>query len=103
MKSLIISLEAEMDLNDIWEYIAADSADAADRFLEKLYDQMLLLAKMPGMGHVRKDLAESRSILFWPVGNYIILYRCKADCVEIAAIAHGKRDIPSFIRRRGIP
>lgn len=99
MKRFVLSPEAAQDLNDIWEYIAEDSLDAADRFLGKLYDQILALAQTPGMGHRREDVAEDRPLLFWPVGNYLILYNAKGF-IAIVAVAHGKRDIPAFIRRR---
>lgn len=74
MKRFVVAPEAAQDLDDIWSYIAADNLDAADRFLEKLYDQMVALSETPGMGHRREDLAEDRDLLFWPVGNYLILY-----------------------------
>jgi len=31
MSGYVLSADADLDLNDIWEYIAADSIDAADR------------------------------------------------------------------------
>lgn len=102
MKGFVLSPDAAQDLDDIWEYIAADSLEAADRLIGELYDQILALASTPGMGHRREDLAEDRPLLFWPVGNYLILYRTVNRPVEVVAVAHGKRDIPSFIRRRGI-
>jgi toxin ParE1/3/4 len=74
MKRLVVSPDAAQDLHDIWEYIAEDNLDAADRFLGKLHHQILALAETPGMGHRRDDLVHDRPILFWPVGNYLILY-----------------------------
>jgi len=38
MKSYVLGTEAELDLNDIWGYIAQDSIDAADRWIGKLFD-----------------------------------------------------------------
>ena len=102
MKRFILAPEAVQDVDAIWEYIPEDSLDAADRFLEKLYENIVKLAGTPGMGHTREDLAEDRPLLFWPVGNYLILYRAAKKHVEIVAVAHGNRDIPSFIRRRGL-
>ena len=52
MKRFIIAPAAAQDLDDIWEYIAEDSLDAADRFFGKLYESILKLAETPGMGHV---------------------------------------------------
>jgi plasmid stabilization system protein ParE len=45
----ILSVDADFDLDDIWEYIAADSVDAADRWIEKLFDAFEALRRMPGM------------------------------------------------------
>lgn len=36
MSGYILSVDAELDLEDIWEYIAADNCDAADRWIDKL-------------------------------------------------------------------
>ena len=85
MKRFVLSPEAVHDLYDIWEYIAEDSLDAADRFLAKLYNQILALAQTRGMGHRREDLAEDRPFLFWPVGNYLILYNATNGFIEIVA------------------
>ena len=102
MKRFLLAPDAVQDLNDIWDYIADDNLEAADRFLRKLYDQILALAERPGMGHQREDLGDDRPLLFWPVGNYLVIYRASNGITEVVAVAHGKRDIPTFIRRRGI-
>jgi plasmid stabilization system protein ParE len=34
----VLGSDAVLDLEDIWEYIAADSIDAADRWIAKLFD-----------------------------------------------------------------
>jgi len=95
----VLSRDAVEDINEVWDYIAEDSLDAADRVMEDFYQAIRKLAATPGMGHKREDLADQRPILFWPVGNYLIIYRvCRL--VEIVAVAHGKRDIPAFLRRR---
>ncbi len=35
MTGFILSAGAELDLDEIWEYIAADNIDAADRWIAK--------------------------------------------------------------------
>jgi plasmid stabilization system protein ParE len=37
VSSYILSVDAEFDLDDIWEYIATGNIDAADRWIEKLF------------------------------------------------------------------
>ncbi len=53
MKSYVLAPAAELDLDAIWEYIAADNLDAADRWTAKLFDAFDALARTPGMGHAR--------------------------------------------------
>jgi plasmid stabilization system protein ParE len=55
-----LSVDADFDLDDIWEYIAADSIDAADRWIGKLFDAIEALGQTPGMGHRREDLTSYR-------------------------------------------
>jgi len=64
----VLSVDADLDLNEIWEYIAADNVDAADRWIEKLFDAFEALARAPGMGHKREDLTDY-PVLFWPVAS----------------------------------
>ena len=56
MNRYVLSVDAEQDLNEIWEYIAQDNKDAADSWIEKLFDAFHALAFAPGMGHNREDL-----------------------------------------------
>jgi plasmid stabilization system protein ParE len=60
MRRFILAEEAVQDLEDIWEYIAEDSFEAADRFINKLHDHIRKIAQNPGIGHTRTDLAEDR-------------------------------------------
>jgi plasmid stabilization system protein ParE len=99
VKAYVLSVEAELDLDEIWSYIAQDKINAADRWIAKLFDAFEALASTPGMGHTRKDLT-NYPVLFWPVGAYLILYRVQAGRVEIVAVSQGGRDIPSFLRKR---
>lgn len=94
-----LGLDAEVDLDEIWEYIAADNLEAADRWIDKLYDAFEALGRMPGMGHRRDDLTQY-AVLFWPVGAYLIIYRAEPRPIQIVAVTQGSRDIPSFLRRR---
>ena len=99
MSDYILSTAAEFDLDEIWEYIAADNIDAADRWIAKLFDAFEALEQMPGMGHCREDLT-SYPVLFWPVGAYLIIYRAERRPIEIVAVTQGSRDIPAFLNRR---
>lgn len=99
MSEYVLSTGAELDLDEIWEYIAQDNIAAADRWIGKLFDAFDALARTPGMGHKREDLTPY-PVLFWPVGAYMILYRIQSEKIEIVAVTQGARDIPSFLRQR---
>ncbi len=99
MSRYVLGRDAERDLDDLWEYIAQDSVDAADRLIAEIFEAFELLARNPGIGHKREDLTKF-AVLFWPVGNYLIIYRTVGSLVEIVATVHGKRDIPAFLRQR---
>ena len=100
MRDYILGIEASQDVSDIWDYIAKDNIDAADSIVESLFEAFDKLASMPRMGHRRKDLVEDRPLLFWPVGDYLVIYRADRLPIEIVAVTRGSRDIPSFLRRR---
>lgn len=87
-----LSPEAVQDVIDIYEYIAQDSVDAAERVRAEIYDALLGLAAMPGKGHRREDLT-NQPVLFWPVRSFQIIYRPKSQPLEIIAVLHGKRNI----------
>jgi plasmid stabilization system protein ParE len=99
MNQYVLSVAAELDLDQIWEYIAEDNIDAADRWIDKLFDAFQSLAQAPGMGYRREDLT-AFPILFWPVGAYLILYRVQTEWIEIVAVTQGARDIPVFLSQR---
>jgi plasmid stabilization system protein ParE len=99
MSVYVLSEEADLDLDDIWEYIAQDNIDAADRWIGKLFDAFEAVGRTPGIGHNRNDLTD-HPVLFFPVGAYLIIYRAIRPTVEIVAVIQGARDIPAFLRRR---
>ena len=99
MNKYVLSVAAELDLEEIWNYIAQDNIDAADRWISTLFDAFSSLARAPGMGHKREDLT-AFPILFWPVGTYLILYCVQKELIEIVAVTQGARDIPIFLSQR---
>jgi plasmid stabilization system protein ParE len=97
----VLGEDAELDLEQIWDYIAEDNVDAADRWIDRLFSGFELLARTPGIGHKREDLTDL-PILFWPVGAYLILYRVQPQHIEVIAVMQGARDVPAFLSTRGL-
>ena len=90
------SEEAVFDLREIWSYIAIDNhnpaaADALWNDIEKACEQ---LAKMPSLGHQRKDLTPDAEVLFYCVRDYyLVIYRRGTKPLQIARVLHGARDV----------
>jgi plasmid stabilization system protein ParE len=63
MKEFVLHPEAYRDIEEIWEYIAADNLTAADRIVEEIYGAIRKLAPFPSQGHSRPDLT-SRPLRF---------------------------------------
>ena len=99
MSGYILGRDAVLDLEGIWDYIAKDSVDAADSWIDRLCDVFENLGRNPGIGHRREDLTPL-PVLFWPVGDYVIIYRAERNPVEIVAVTQGSRDIPVFLDLR---
>jgi plasmid stabilization system protein ParE len=95
----VLSLGAHADLQAIWDYIAADNIAAADSWNETLHRAFEVIAASPALGHRRADLTSS-PVLFWPVENYLIVYQVGPRSIEIVAVTHGARDIPTLLWRR---
>ncbi len=55
--------QASIDLDEIWEFIAADNLDAADRVIEDILGAIDVLVPFPHQGYRRRDLT-SRPLRF---------------------------------------
>ena len=72
----------------------------ARQMLVEFVESFRFLARTPGAGHVRQDLAEDRPILFLPMRDYLILYKPATKPLEILSIFQGSRDVPALVGRR---
>lgn len=91
---LRISDPAWDDLLEIWEYIAADNEQAADRLATGLQQLFGRLVKFPQLGRERPDLISGiRSFTF---GRYVVFYQPRADVLEIVRVRHGATDLNSL-------
>jgi plasmid stabilization system protein ParE len=57
MKPFVLTPAAIQDLQRIYSFISSDSPEAARRVLINLRAAMRRLARQPGIGHTREDLA----------------------------------------------
>jgi len=91
MSEFVLHPDAVKDLEEIWEYIAADSLDAADRVREEIYETIQSLVPLPYVGHSRPDLT-ARPLRFQIVREYVLAYAPDEKPLAIIAILHGRRN-----------
>jgi len=91
MSQFVLHPDANADLEEIWEYIAADNLDAADRVREEIYDAIQSLVAFPYTGHSRPDLT-SRPLRFQLVRDYLIAYAPDEKPLAVIAVLHGRRN-----------
>ena len=86
------SQEALDRLIEIEEYISKDSRDRAIKFVDQLIEHADLLSEKPRMGRTVLELAnpDIRELVF---KRYRIVYRLKANCIEILTVFEGHRRI----------
>ena len=87
------------DLHDIWNFIAADNPEAANRVEEAILRACDLLSDSPFSGSVRTDLT-LLPVRFWvvrPYSNYLIVYDPNQRPLRIIRILHAARDLSSVL------
>ena len=85
---------AEVDLLEIWTYIAENSFEAAEDVVRAIAQKCQDCAEFPGMGCRRDELSPGlRSVV---MGSYLIFYRPLEDGIRLMRVAHGSRDLPSL-------
>lgn len=90
-RKLIISEEAESDLEDIWDYIADDSPQDADSFIDQLFRKCLDITVLDGIGRARDELANG--LLSIPHKKYIIFFIRDDKRISVVRILRASRDI----------
>ena len=102
MSQFVLHPEAYSDLTEIWEYIAAESLDAADRVVDEIYKSINSLVRFPHQAHARPDLT-SRALRFQIVRDYVIAYAPDERPLTMIAILHGRRNprvLSAILNRR---
>ena len=86
--------QAELDLLEIWLFIAEDNEPDADRLIRRIVDRYRKLAEDPKLGRERNKLGQS--VCSWPVSNYLVFYRPRPDGIELLRVLHGARDLEAL-------
>jgi toxin ParE1/3/4 len=93
-----VAPETESDLDEIWYYIASESASAviAERIIDLITERFFLLGRHPHLGR-RRDEDLHPALRSFPVGEYI--YRADGDDVFVLPVVGGGRDIEGLLNR----
>ena len=102
MRKLLIQPQACADLVEIWQYIARDNLVAANRVGEELDSAIRGLVQVPGKGHIRSDVKDTR-YRFWTVRSYVIGYRYDESTLTVARVVHGRRNFRRLFKEDDPP
>ena len=91
MRRVRLSRTAREDIGQIWNYLAVENLQAADRLLHRLDARFLVLFQFPETGVARPDIDQTARMLI--EHPYISFYRILPDLIQIIRILHGARDI----------
>jgi toxin ParE1/3/4 len=90
---IIISPLAEIDIEQIGDYIAQDNPRRALSYIKELRKQCTKIATFPQAYRLRSELgAGIRSCAY---GNYVIFFQINDNELHIVRILHGAMDIES--------
>jgi len=102
MSGFVLHPGAFADLDEIWEFIAADNVMAADRVLDEILEAIRSLVSFPRMGHSRLELT-SHPLRFHPVRDFVVVYAPDEKLLLVLAVLHGRhnpRVIAALLRDR---
>ena len=88
---VVVTAEAEADLDQITTYIAERSIEIALNFVQELREKCKSLADAP-RGYPLVPRLEHLGIRRHPFGNYLIFYRVGTNAIEVVHVLHGARD-----------
>jgi len=96
LSRVVRSRAAARDLGQIWDYIAEDDPDAADRVLSRIEDRARIDADFPQSGSLRSELGGG--VRSFAVGNYLVFYRAIPDGIRLLRVLNASRDIRKAFR-----
>lgn len=95
MKNFRLSKAAEADLTDIWTYRAESGEELADKLIEEIVEQLIMLSSFPQAGRKRPEIKEGlRSFV---VERHVIFYRLADQDIEVVRVLYGTRDLKSVL------
>jgi toxin ParE1/3/4 len=87
-----LSPQADVDLFDLWTFVAADSGEQrADSLVDAITEACWMLSDFPKAGRLRPEFGPG--LRSFPVSSYVIYYLAESEgVVLIARVLHARRD-----------
>ena len=85
------SVQAQEDMDGIWDHIADDNPVAAENMLRRIDERCRALAENPELGELWSILGPD--VRMFTVGRYAIFYRPARNGIRVARVLHSARDI----------
>ena len=99
MSRYLLTEIAEDELEEILVFIAErDGKGRAEHVLGHFLDAFENLASSPGIGHHKRQLT-GRTLRWWPVFRFLILYDPEAEPLTVLRVLHGARDLHRIFSR----
>jgi plasmid stabilization system protein ParE len=93
---VVVTAEAETDLENIASYVAEQSPRSALTLIRGLREKCESLADAP-RAYPLVPRYEHAGIRRRPFGSYLIFYRVSDDAIEVIHVLHGARDYESLL------
>ncbi|HRK32185.1 MAG TPA: type II toxin-antitoxin system RelE/ParE family toxin [Tepidisphaeraceae bacterium] len=90
--SYILTGPATKDIEEILDYIAAQSVQTAVLVAGRFEKAFTRIAEMPGIGHTRDELKDPNAKVY-SVSGYLVIYDPTLSPAHILRIVRGARDL----------
>jgi toxin ParE1/3/4 len=90
-RDLVISDSARADLDSIYDHIAADSPESAERFIARLVADLHRIARLGVTGVARDHIR--LGLRMHPFGRYAAYFRIDGANLKVVRIVHGDREL----------
>jgi plasmid stabilization system protein ParE len=98
LAEIVWTLEARNWLREIFDYIAADSPNAAHKVVSGIYQRVQILSDFPEIGH-RYQRRADQNVRILLYGHYRIAYSIADDRnIFILGVFHGALDIERYLK-----
>ncbi len=100
--AVLISAEAETDLDAIVSFVAIRDPVAADKIEARVVTLIESLEKSPNRGRVVPELARSGVVTYRELISepWRVMYRIEARNVRVVAVVDGRRNIDELLSER---